>query len=88
MSCPCEKSIASTSKLMLELEFEVKLWLFFLDQGVGPPLSTTHTRMLFALRINVLAKGYRLVQLVHLWHVFRINYLPNWRQISTTIHQH
>ncbi|KAL9982894.1 hypothetical protein ACROYT_G005005 [Oculina patagonica] len=26
--------------------------------GVGPPLSTKHTRMLFALRINVLAKGY------------------------------
>lgn len=26
--------------------------------GVGPPLSIEHTRMLFALRINVLAKGY------------------------------
>ncbi|XP_078343287.1 histidine ammonia-lyase-like [Oculina patagonica] len=26
--------------------------------GVGPPLSTEHTRMLFALRINILAKGY------------------------------
>lgn len=26
--------------------------------GVGTPLSTKHTRMLFALRINVLAKGY------------------------------
>ena len=27
--------------------------------GVGPPLSLQHTRMLFALRINVLAKGHR-----------------------------
>ncbi|XP_015777988.1 PREDICTED: histidine ammonia-lyase-like [Acropora digitifera] len=26
--------------------------------GIGPPLSLEHTRMLFALRINVLAKGY------------------------------
>lgn len=26
--------------------------------GVGPPLSIEHTRMLFALRINILAKGY------------------------------
>ncbi|XP_027035772.1 histidine ammonia-lyase-like [Pocillopora damicornis] len=31
--------------------------------GVGRPLSTKHTRMLFALRINVLAKGHRLVEL-------------------------
>ncbi|KAJ7310062.1 hypothetical protein OS493_040196 [Desmophyllum pertusum] len=27
--------------------------------GVGHPLSVKHTRMLFALRINILAKGYR-----------------------------
>ena len=26
--------------------------------GVGPPLSLIHTRLMFALRINVLAKGY------------------------------
>ena len=27
--------------------------------GVGPPLNQMRTRMLLALRINVLAKGYR-----------------------------
>ena len=29
--------------------------------GVGKPLSREQTRMLMALRINVLAKGYRYV---------------------------
>jgi hypothetical protein len=28
--------------------------------GCGPPLSPERTRMLLALRVNVLAKGYRL----------------------------
>ena len=44
----------------------IAMFLFSLlpNQGVGPPLSTEHTRMLFALRINILAKGYRLVKFV------------------------
>ena len=40
----------------------VHLYYSVLCVGVGPPLSIEHTRMLLALRINILAKGYRLVQ--------------------------
>ncbi|RMX52943.1 hypothetical protein pdam_00010932 [Pocillopora damicornis] len=39
--------------------------------GVGRPLSTKHTRMLFALRINVLAKGHRSNVTLLSWQVLK-----------------
>lgn len=38
----------------------------FLFAGVGPPLSPERTRMLLALRINVLTKGYSGISMANL----------------------
>ena len=50
---------APTHKLLKLSTMSLFLCSFRLYLGIGPPLSLEHTRMLFALRINVLAKGYR-----------------------------
>ncbi|KAI6651990.1 Histidine ammonia-lyase-like protein [Oopsacas minuta] len=47
--------------------------------GVGPDLSMKHTRMMFALRINVLAKGYSGISfslLQHLVEIFNDGIIP------------
>lgn len=52
-------SAGKTLPLSLSLShIKVPVVSIFFFTGVGPPLSPERTRMLLALRINVLAKGY------------------------------
>ena len=55
---PAEKVLIRSAWLTRIRHDLSSLFLLYI-LGVGPPLSIEHTRMLFALRINILAKGYR-----------------------------
>lgn len=59
-------------------EQTVTFFIRSVNLGVGPPLSPERTRMLMALRINVLAKGYSGISLNTLHRVIAaFNGRPN-----------